>query len=247
MTRYFIEVAYKGTAYAGFQIQNNSNTIQGEINKCLSTYLKENISTTTSSRTDAGVHALQNYLHADIEKTITIKDVYHLNAILPNDIVIKNITAMQPQAHSRFDALSRSYEYMIYQQKNPFLIDSAYLYVYPIDVTLLEQCANIFSGTHNFLAFSKRHTDVLNYNCHVLQSYWTQEKDYIAYHVEGNRFLRGMVRSLVATMLHVARGKLPIDQLKELLVQQDNKQAYFDVPAHGLHLQKVKYEKGIFL
>ena len=153
MPRYFIEVSYKGTLYAGFQAQQNANTIQDEIEKALAVYFKQSFSLTGSSRTDAGVHALQNFFHFDFEFAEIPnldKVAYHLNAILPPDIVIKNIFAVKDDAHSRFDAKYRTYEYTIYAHKDPFLSDYAYFYPYKIDIDLLNQAASGLKGMKNF-------------------------------------------------------------------------------------------------
>jgi tRNA pseudouridine38-40 synthase len=134
MARYFIEVAYKGTAYAGFQVQQNANTIQSEVEKALAVYFRHAVSLTGSSRTDAGVHALQNYFQFDmdtlLDEAACEKSVYHLNAILPADISVKSIRSVDDTAHCRFDAVSRSYIYTIYQFKDPFLNDRGYYYPY---------------------------------------------------------------------------------------------------------------------
>ena len=150
MSRYFIEVSYKGTSYAGFQAQQNANTIQDEIEKALAVYFKKSFSLTGSSRTDAGVHALQNFFHFDFEfAEIPNWDniVYHLNAILPADIVVKKVFAVGDKAHSRFDAKYRTYEYTIYAYKDPFLLDRAYFYPYKVDMDMLNQAALLLKRT----------------------------------------------------------------------------------------------------
>src|SRR3954452_9768394 len=156
--RYFLEVSYKGTNYAGFQIQPNGVTIQGGIEKALSTKLRTNVSLTGSSRTDAGVHALQNYFHVDLDLDIPKYAIYNLNSILPKDIVIKKITPVADNAHSRFDAISREYLYYINLPKNPFLTDTAGFYPYKIDFGALQQAAGIIVNHNDFTSFSKRNT-----------------------------------------------------------------------------------------
>src|SRR5436189_2173356 len=123
MSRYFLEVSYKGTNYSGFQIQQNANSIQAEIEKAVQTLQKEKIGLTGSSRTDAGVHALQNFFHFDFEGEMNRQFVYKMNAILPGDIVVKKLTTVKQEFHCRFDAISREYKYFIYQHKDPFLKD----------------------------------------------------------------------------------------------------------------------------
>ncbi len=245
MPRYFIEVAYKGTHFKGFQIQERLHTIQGEINKALSILLKENIETTTSSRTDAGVHAYQNYLHVDSLHENLSEIVYNLNAILPFDIVIKHIIKVDPQSHARFDATSRSYVYFITQKKNPFIQESAYYYPFSLDVDLMNQGANIFLQHHDFTSFSKKNTDVKTFICTLKKAYWQQNEETLSFHVESNRFLRGMVRAMVATQLKLGRHKLSLREFEEIILQKDCAGADFSAVAKGLFLEKVNYPENI--
>src|ERR1700712_3371788 len=134
MSRYFLEVSYMGTGYAGFQIQENAVTIQSEVEKALGTYLKGNISLTGSSRTDSGVHALQNYFHFDYEGEIVAASVYNLNALLPGRIAVKGVYKMREGSHCRFDAVWRQYGYLVYGKKDPFIADRAYYYPYVVDM-----------------------------------------------------------------------------------------------------------------
>src|SRR3954452_25584625 len=143
MHRYFLEVSYKGTAYKGFQKQPKDITIQSEVEKALQILLQQHIELTGSSRTDAGVHALQNFFHFDTEINIQFKQLYNLNAILPKDIVAKKVFPVSMQSHSRFSATSRAYTYYIYRLKNPFLQDRAYFYHYQLDINLLNQAAKV--------------------------------------------------------------------------------------------------------
>ena len=245
MARYFIEVAYKGTAYAGFQIQDNANTIQAEIEKALHTYLRILITLTGSSRTDAGVHAFQNFFHFDadlqIEADAVVKAIYHLNAILPLDIVVKDIKRVADTAHCRFDANSRSYTYSIYNHKNPFLFDSAYYYPYPLNIEVLQQAASLLLTHTEYLSFAKKNIQVSTYNCRILESNWLLKEDVLFYNVTANRFLRGMVRGLVGTMLLVGKGKYTIADFKTLLESNNNARTDFSAPAKGLMLKKVKF------
>jgi tRNA pseudouridine38-40 synthase len=245
MARYFIEVAYKGTAYAGFQVQQNANTIQAEVEKALQIFYRIPISLTGSSRTDAGVHAAQNYFHFDTDIVISeekmFKSIYHLNAILPNDIVVKSLKQVAEAMHCRFDALSRSYEYSIYQNKNPFITDLAFYYPYSLDLVLLNACAAMLMEYNNFESFSKKNTQVFTYECTISKSEWIIENDMLRYYVTGNRFLRGMVRGLVGTMLHVGRGKYDVDTFRKIIESKIANKTDFSTPAHGLVLKEVKF------
>ncbi len=247
MSRFFIELAYKGKHFAGFQKQPNAITVQGEIDQTLSTILRTTIETTTSSRTDAGVHALQNYLHFDYSADLPKTLVYNANSILNKDLVILSIRKVQANAHSRFDARSRTYEYVVYQNKNPFLKDFGYFFPFKLDVALLHQSADIFKANTNFQSFCKRHTEVNNYNCELSFVKWTQEKEYLKFTVRGNRFLRGMVRALVMTSLQIARGKIALDQLQEIIDANDCQRADFSAEARGLKLISVDYPEEIFI
>ena len=243
MPRYFIEVSYKGTGYSGFQVQANANSIQAEIEKCFQIFYKEGFELTGSSRTDTGVHALQNFFHFDSLERSYQQDLYHLNAILPRDIVIKCIFQVAAKAHCRFDAKSRTYRYFIYKGKDPFLEDRAYYYPYVIDMDLMQQAASIVLGNHDFTTFSKRNTQSKNFICNVFESNWQKEGSTLFYQVTGNRFLRGMVRGLVGTLLRVGTGKITVDEFRVIFESKDCGNADFSVPAQGLFLMGVNYLK----
>jgi tRNA pseudouridine38-40 synthase len=245
MTRYFIQVAYKGTNYSGFQIQDNANSVQQEVEKVLTVFFKSRFELTGSSRTDAGVHALSNFFHFDsdilpVGEKLN-KSIYNLNAILPSDIVIRNIFPVSSQAHCRFDALSREYEYYIYQRKEPFSIDRAYFYPFKLDIDKLQQAAAIIRGYKDFTAFSKRNTQVKSFICDIQKSEWIIKDGYYVYSVQANRFLRGMVRGLVGTMLKVGRGKKTVAEFEAIIQAKNPANADFSVPAQGLFLKEVIY------
>ncbi|MEI8059559.1 MAG: tRNA pseudouridine(38-40) synthase TruA [Ferruginibacter sp.] len=248
MSRYFIEVAYKGTNYSGFQAQQNANTIQDEIEKALLIYFKTVFALTGSSRTDSGVHAAQNYFHFDfeeIDQPLWEKVVYHLNAILPADIVIKGIFRVKDQAHCRFDAIKRTYEYSLYSSKDPFLQDWAFYYPYKLNIELMNEAATFITEVCDFESFSKRNTQVKTFNCIIKESGWQLKDGTLVYQVSGNRFLRGMVRGLVGTMLKVGREKYTIAYFKEIVGSKDASLVDFSVPAHGLKLKGVAYSDDI--
>jgi pseudouridylate synthase I len=241
MLRYFLEVAYKGTKYSGFQVQQNANTIQAEVEKAFFILHRKKVQLTGSSRTDAGVHALQNFFHFDFEYPLHNQFVYKINAILPPDIVIKSIKQVSNEAHCRFDAISREYQYCIYQYKNPFLQDRAYYYPYKLDVSKLNDAASLLPGYSDFTSFSKRNTQVKTFNCKLYKSVWRMENEMLMYNVCANRFLRGMVRALTATMLKVGRQNLSVEEFKRVIELKDCTKASFAVPAHGLFLSNVYY------
>ena len=246
MERYFLELSYLGTAYAGFQIQQNAPTIQSEVEKALEIFFRRKIELTGASRTDAGVHAFQNYFHFDDPGEINPSAAYNLNALLPSDISIKRIVRMAQTSHSRFDAISREYRYIIYKDKNPFLSDRAYFYPYPLELDLLNEAATLIMDENDFTSFSKRRTQVKTYLCKIECSQWHIEKDCLVYYVKANRFLRGMVRGLVGTMLQVGRGKITLNEFKQIIESRDATNADFAVPAHGLFLVRVNYPENYF-
>jgi tRNA pseudouridine38-40 synthase len=249
MPRYFIEVSYKGTNYAGFQVQKNANTIQAEVEKALSIYYRKTFDLTGSSRTDAGVHADQNFFHLDVAIHFSqpSRDVYHLNAILPADIVIKNIYEVKEDSHSRFDALFRRYEYRIYEKKNPFIADFSFFYPLPLDIDLLNNAAEVLLHVTDFSSFAKRNTQVKTFTCKLQKSEWRKDENELIYQVCGDRFLRGMVRGLVGTMLRVGARKISVEQFISIVESRNSGKADFSVPAHGLFLREVAYDKSIFI
>jgi len=247
MPRYFIELSYKGTNYSGFQSQQNThNTIQAALEKAFKILQKDEVLLVSSSRTDAGVHALQNYFHFDYNGAIHPQFVYKTNAILPADLVVKKIIPVAPDAHCRFDALSREYKYFIYAKKNPFLQDRAYYFPYRLDIEKLKEAAEIIKEYKDFTSFSKRNTQVKTFECRILESEWLFENNCLVYHVKANRFLRGMARALTATMLKIGRGKTSLKEFRSIIEAKDCTQASFAVPAQGLFLINVAYPQGYF-
>lgn len=241
MARYFLEVAYRGTAYSGFQSQENANTIQQEVEQAFRTLQRNAVVLTGSSRTDAGVHAMQNFFHFDFESPLHPQFVYKINAILPSDIVVRSVQQVADDAHCRFDASSRVYEYFIYRSKDPFLEDRAWYFPYTLNREALQEAAALLMRYHDFTSFSKRNTQVKTFECSIMESSWRQQQDCLVYRVRANRFLRGMVRALVATMLQVGRGTLSLEDFTAVIDAKDCTRTSFAAPAHGLFLVEVCY------
>jgi len=246
MPRYFLEVAYKGTSYSGFQIQDNASSVQEEVEKALKIFYRQPFTLTGSSRTDTGVHAIQNFFHFDYQGVIEERVLYNINAILPPDIVLKGVRPVTPDAHCRYDALSREYRYYLYRKKNPFVADRAWFYPYTLDRDKLQAAAALLAEFHDFTTFSKRNTQVKTFLCTIYESTWNEEETGLVYRVKANRFLRGMVRGLVGTMLQVGRGKLSVEDFAEVIRQKDNRHADFSAPGHGLFLYHVYFPVSIF-
>ena len=238
MSRFFLEVTYKGTAYNGFQIQENADTVQGEVEKALKILHRKPIELTGSSRTDAGVHALQNFFHFDADE-VHPQLVYKINAILPSDIAVKNIFLMPEMAHSRFDALSRSYEYRIHRFKDPFKKDLSFYYPYQVDLELLKEATSFIKRQSNFQGFCKTNTQVTNFMCNVYECEWSLIGNEMVFYIKANRFLRGMVRLLTGSLLKVGRGKLKLDNFRTHFVK--GVKSGYSVPANGLYLKEVSY------
>jgi len=245
--RYFLEVAYRGTNYSGFQSQKNANTIQAEIQKAFKTILKKELELTGSSRTDAGVHAYQNYFHFDIENELSSQLLYNLNAVLPNDISVKNLLKVKDNSHCRFDAITREYKYHIYQKKNPFLIDKAFYFPYTLNTEAMQKGAIVIKEYSDFTSFSKRNTQVKSFVCDIMESKWVIQEGCLIYNVKANRFLRGMVRALTATMLNLGRGKIDLTTFRTIIETKDCTLADFSAPAHGLFLTEVSFPNNYFI
>jgi tRNA pseudouridine38-40 synthase len=243
MPRYFLELSYKGTAYSGFQVQDNAPTIQAEVQKALNTLFRQPFELTGSSRTDAGVHAFQNFFHFDADLAITPKHIYNLNALLPQDIAVKSIHEVPATAHSRFDAVAREYKYFIYSKKDPFMVDRGWLYPYPINMDLLQEAARVLPQYSDFTSFSKRNTQVKTFQCAIERSEWINEGSLLIYQVKANRFLRGMVRGLVGTMLKLGREQLSIEDFRQIIEAKDCTRVDFSTPPQGLFLNRVYYNE----
>lgn len=247
MPRFFLEVKYKGTGYAGFQTQQNAVTIQGDIDNALSLLLKTTIKTIGSSRTDAGVHALQNYVHFDFQEPLKPALIYKLNAVLSPKITVVSIYQVTGDAHARFDAVSRSYLYRVYHFKDPFLRESGYYFPYPLNENVLKETSGIIKSSIDFTSFSKRNTQVKTFQCRIIQAEWERVEEQYIFRITANRFLRGMVRGLVGTSLKAARGKMSVEDFRRIIEARDNRLADFSVAPQGLFLTEVQYPEGLLV
>ena len=242
--RYFIECAYKGTNYSGWQIQINALTVQEVIEKALSTLLKHKIDVTGSSRTDTGVHAMQQFAHFEMEEEIIDCEnlVYRINKLLPFDISVQKIFKVADNYHSRFEAISRKYEYRISRKKNPFQKGLSYEFNGNLDIERMNEASRILFKHIDYQCFSKIKTEVLTFNCTILEAEWKEEKnDLLVFHIKANRFLRGMVRAIVGTLLEVGTGKISVSDFERIILSKDRKKAGWSVPAEGLFLMEVNY------
>ena len=248
MQRYFIEIMYNGSNYHGWQFQPNSITVQEQLEKAISTVLNKKIGVMGAGRTDTGVHAKQFFAHFDYDSNLTDGNiVYRLNSFLPEDICVKSIFEAKPDAHSRFDAISRTYEYIIYNSKNPFWVDKAYFLYKKLDIDEMNKAANCLFDFVDFTSFSKLHTQTKTNNCTITKAVWEQKDDTLIFTIQADRFLRNMVRAIVGTLINVGLSKISIDDFINIIKSKDRTQAGTSVPAHALYLIQVCYPKSIWL
>ena len=240
--RYFIELSYKGTNYHGWQIQPDASSVQEEITKALATILQEKILLVGAGRTDAGVHASQMFAHVDTVKKLSNNYVHKLNAILPNDIVIKSIKEVSGETHARFDAVSRTYEYRVLLGRDPFLLETTWqLHQKNLQIEKMNEAANLLFKYEDFESFSKVKTDVNTFNCTIMKAVWTLEDKHLIFHIKANRFLRNMVRAIVGTLLEVGLGKKTVEDFRKIIESKKRSEAGLSVPAKGLFLTEVCY------
>lgn len=246
--RYFIELSYNGKNYHGWQIQPNEISIQEMIEKALSLLLKNTMSVVGCGRTDAGVHASQFYLHFDYDQAIDKEKLkFKLNSFLPDDIAIFQIVRVVEDAHARFQALSRSYQYRISLEKNVFQKDLSFeVSQSNLDIEIMNKAAVILMDYSDFKSFSRSKTDVKTYICSVTEAYWELEENQLIFNISANRFLRNMVRAIVGTLLEVGKGRMNLDDFKAVIESRDRTLAGASVKAKGLFLTAVVYPNHIF-
>ncbi len=249
MNRYFIKLAYNGNRYHGWQVQNNATGIQEVINKGLSYHVNKSINVVGCGRTDTGVHARQFYAHFDVSQTYSADElrglVFKVNRFLPSDIAIYDIFPVSSGAHARFDALSRTYEYYIALEKDPFLEEFSWLFYGGIDVKAMNNAAEKLYEYEDFTSFSKLHTQVKSNNCRIEHAKWEQRDHLLIFSIRADRFLRNMVRAIVGTLLEVGTRKKTIDEFIEVIESKSRSEAGLSVPAKGLFLTRIEYPETI--
>jgi tRNA pseudouridine38-40 synthase len=249
--RYFIKLSYAGTAYHGWQVQENTAfTVQQVLNEKLSMILRHTVEATGCGRTDTGVHAREFYAHFDTQIDDMHKNaahwIYKLNSVLPDDVAIQDILKVKDDAHARFDATSRTYEYIIARQKDPFLKGWGWQFWKDLDVDAMNKAAKALFDYQDFSAFSKSRTQVKTNNCTILQARWEERDHALVFTVQANRFLRNMVRAIVGTLVEVGQKKISVEQLKEIIEGRNRSDAGASVPACGLYLVRIEYPERIF-
>lgn len=252
--RYFIQLAYDGTRYHGWQIQPNGISVEGEIERCLSTILRQPIDIVGAGRTDAGVHARCMFAHFDLPQEAEENDIipsqnldceqltYKLNRMLPPDIVIYKAFPVSNDMHARFSAISRTYHYYINTQRAPFARHYTWLCHYDLDFPLMNEAARILMEYRDFACFCKSHTDVKTTLCDVMEAQWIQTSDTAWYfRIKANRFLRNMVRAVVGTLVEVGRHRMTIDEFRMVIEGKKRTQAGESMPANALFLEDIGY------
>lgn len=244
--RYFLELAYNGTRYSGYQEQPNQNTVQSALEEALQLLLQHPTKVVGCGRTDAGVHALQYFVHFDTQETLPKNFLYRFNRVLSTDILCYRILEVSAEAHTRFDATSRSYRYVVDAFKNPFRQETAYYchFARQLDIAKMQAAAQLLLQYEDFTTFCKSRTDTKTNLCTLYASYWevNEEEQQLVYHVRANRYLRGMIRLIVGMCLNVGRGKIELAEVKEALEQKRILQTALSAPASGLFLTDIRYD-----
>ena len=241
-----MDITYEGTAFNGWQSQPNGTTIQEEIEQALKLLLKKETPITGSGRTDSGVHAKQQIAHFDADGVDTEQLVYKLNSFLPKAIAVNSIVPVNPEVSARFDAKARLYHYHIHQAKDPFKSGQSYYFTADLDLSQIRQACELIKNWQNFECFSRVHTEVNHFNCDIFEATWENDGKNHLFRIKANRFLRGMVRAIVGTLIDVGTGKTSLEGLQRILESNDRSQAGRAVPAEGLYLQEVSYPQKIY-
>lgn len=248
--RYFAEISFKGTRYHGWQIQKNAISVQEVMNERFSSILREKIEVTGAGRTDTGVHALYYVGHFDSKRENLHSDssfLYHINQFLPSDISVYRILPVENDAHARFSAISRTYEYRICRRKNPFLQDYAWMFYRELNIKAMKEACTYLKGKHDFSSFCKVHSGARTHLCKVEEASWTEKEGMLIFRITADRFLRNMVRAIVGTMIEIGKETLSPDEIREILNACNRSEAGESVPPQGLFLTRILYPSEIFI
>lgn len=244
--RYFSELSYLGKNYHGWQAQPDAISVQQVVQKAMSIVLRKPTEVVAAGRTDAGVHATQMFIHFDTELELDSNIYcYKINALLPKDIAFHTIFKVNDQAHTRFDALKRSYQYKVLQGRSPFNIETHWQVYRPLNIEAMNKAARFLLDYKDFKCFSKTKTDVRTYNCTITRAEWVQHNNELIFHISADRFLRNMVRAIVGTLYKIGQGRMEPEEIKKIIESRDRSNAGTSVPAHGLFLTEIKYPENI--
>ncbi len=239
--RYFLELSYHGGAYHGWQVQENALSVQQVLNKALETLLRHPVETIGCGRTDTGVHATQHFAHLDTDVALNERFLHSLNALLPWDIAVKRFIPVAAEAHARFDATLRSYEYHIHFKKDPFRSNLSWFMRDKPAIELMNQSAEILKEYTDFSCFSKSNTQTFTNNCKITRALWQETEHGLVFHISADRFLRNMVRAIVGTLVEVGNGNMPPEDIRKIIESKNRSNAGASVPACGLYLTEVQY------
>lgn len=242
MQRYFIELAYNGAPFNGWQIQPDAPTIQEEIENALGKVFQQKTPVVGCGRTDSGVHASQFFAHFDSPNDIdTTELTFKLNCMLSKEIAIYEIKKVSSDLHARFTAVSRTYHYFINQVKDPYNFGKSWFMHAPLDLEKMNEACKHLIGQQDFTSFSKLHTQTKTNICTIKEAFWEKDGSGLKFTVTADRFLHNMVRAIVGTTIEVGRGKLTVDGFQDVIASKSRQKAGVSVPAHGLFLAKVIY------
>ncbi|UFH53337.1 tRNA pseudouridine(38-40) synthase TruA [Spirosoma sp. KNUC1025] len=245
--RYFLQLAYRGTNYHGWQRQPNGRSVQEVLETALSTILRQPTGIVGSGRTDTGVHAAQQFAHFETDVPLPGHLLRSLNSLIPPDIAVYDCFPVRADDHARYTATFRYYQYQISRRKDPFREGLVYVFTLPLNVVQMNEAADRFLYHTDFESFSKVKTDVRTFNCRIDQAYWEQKPNGdLVFHIRANRFLHGMVRAIVGTLLDVGQGRLNVADIDRIILARDRRQAGRAAPAEGLSLVEVGYPNEVF-
>ncbi len=243
MPRYFIEIAYNGADFHGWQKQPNAPSVQETIEKCLyKQFANTEVPIVGCGRTDTGVHANHYIFHLDLESDVDeVQFIYKLNRMFPKSIAAYSMQKVEASFHARFDAKKRTYRYFIHQKKNPFREEFSWYFPHFFDVEMMNQAAQLLLGEKDFGSFAKTHTDVKTTICTVFSAEWRTDENGYYFEISANRFLRNMVRAIVGTLMDIGTGKLKVEDLPNIIAAKNREEGSVSVPGHGLFLWKIDY------
>ncbi len=242
MPRYFLEICFNGKRYHGWQSQTNAISVQQVVQQSLQVLTGESISITGCCRTDTGVHALQFFFHFDLSQPVNEQEkfVFSLNGILPADIAVYQLYAVDPHAHARYDAMRRTYCYLAYRHKNPFIRNMAAAFYFDLNIECIQECCKRLMGYEDFSAFARKGADD-NPHCQIYEASWQMHEGLHCFTISANRFLRGMVRAITGTLVKAGKGLITPDDFENIIRQGNRQYAGASVPPHGLYLVAVEY------
>ncbi len=242
--RFFIELSYNGTAYHGWQVQPNALTVQECLDKALTTYFRQPVASLGCGRTDTGVHATQFFAHMDLVNVDAVNVsgyVGSINSLLPYDIAVKRIVKVADDAHARFHASSRAYQYHLHFHKDPFKLNRSWLFKGALDMEAMNTAAEILQQYTDFSCFSKSNTQTFTNNCKITKAKFEQVEDGLVFSIEADRFLRNMVRAIVGTLIRIGKKEIAVEAIEDIINSKNRSNAGQSVPACGLYLVSVTY------